>query len=160
MVTVKVVSAIWRQSVRLLRQPYRVTAGSKTLPWASSLPAIALRHCPEISEPDGAGIWPAARREKGRISKICNPFCDAADGQKNKPDGAVIFGQCLSPLPQPALGAAMSKKHGRPAIHRATGVETCNVTKDEAPFIIRLRPARSSSKRRRHRSDRGSTCWR
>ena len=36
------------------------------------------------------------RREKGRIPMVCNPFCNAAGGQKDKPDGAVISERGLS----------------------------------------------------------------
>src|SRR5208337_2733939 len=46
--------------------------------------------------------WPAASCKKGRSAScgsatlgICNPFCAAAGGQENKPDGAVIFERCL-----------------------------------------------------------------
>jgi hypothetical protein len=42
------------------------------------------------------GFCSAARRKKGRISKICNPFCSAAGGQKNQPDGALIRRHRLS----------------------------------------------------------------
>ena len=38
---------------------------------------------------------PPARRGKGRIPEVCNPFRNAAGGQKDKPDGALIFGQSL-----------------------------------------------------------------
>ncbi len=42
------------------------------------------------------GFCSSARREKGRTLTVCNPFRNAADGQKNKPDGAVIFETVLS----------------------------------------------------------------
>ena len=42
-------------------------------------------------------FWPASQATKrGRISGICNPFCGVADGQKDKPDGALIYAQALS----------------------------------------------------------------
>ena len=47
-----------------------------------------MRHtAPEFCSP--------ARRGKGRIPEVC-PFRNAAGGQKDKPDGALIFGQSLS----------------------------------------------------------------
>ena len=52
------------------------------------------------------GFWPAARRKRGRISKICNPFCNAADGQKNKPDGAAMPKHGKHPSACPASPAS------------------------------------------------------
>jgi hypothetical protein len=56
----------------------------------------SLRACPEITALDGAEFLVVRKAREGERAEARDPSRNAADGQKDKPDDAVISGKALT----------------------------------------------------------------
>jgi hypothetical protein len=98
----------------------------------------ALRRCRGISAPYGAGILSGCKVRS--TSGICNPFSNAAGGQKNKPDGALI--------PRHRLGSTLYVLPSWPSQRAAQKIEVAAMSRPRAPWFgtSRMLCARKCSK--------------